>query len=95
MITKTEGAIGYVDVAYALKNKIRFASMLNASGKFATPGLRGHQGGRRDAAEEAHGQRRVLDRRPAEGQPARLPDLDVHLRDRVVELVEVGGAARR
>ena len=41
MLTKTEGAIGYADVAYALKNKIRFASMLNASGKYATPGLRG------------------------------------------------------
>ena len=41
VITKTEGAIGYVDVAYALKNKIRFASILNASGKYATPGLRG------------------------------------------------------
>ena len=41
VITKTEGAIGYADVAYALKNKIRFASVLNKSGKFATPGLRG------------------------------------------------------
>lgn len=43
VLTKTEGAIGYADVAYALKNKIRFASMLNASGKYATPGLRGIQ----------------------------------------------------
>jgi phosphate transport system substrate-binding protein len=41
VLTKTEGAIGYADVAYALKNKIRFASVLNASGKYATPGLRG------------------------------------------------------
>jgi phosphate transport system substrate-binding protein len=41
VITKTEGAIGYADVAYALKNKIRFASVLNKSGKYATPGLRG------------------------------------------------------
>jgi phosphate transport system substrate-binding protein len=41
VITKTEGAIGYVDVAYALQNKIRFASILNKSGKYATPGLRG------------------------------------------------------
>ncbi len=41
VVTKTEGAIGYADVAYALKNKIRFASILNASGKYATPGLRG------------------------------------------------------
>jgi phosphate transport system substrate-binding protein len=41
VLTKTDGAIGYADVAYALKNKIRFASVLNASGKYATPGLRG------------------------------------------------------
>jgi phosphate transport system substrate-binding protein len=40
-LKKTEGSIGYVDVAYALANKIRFASMLNSSGKYATPGLRG------------------------------------------------------
>ncbi len=43
VITKTVGSIGYADVAYALKNKIRFASMQNASGKYATPGLRGIQ----------------------------------------------------
>ena len=43
VLTKTPGAIGYADVAYALKNKIRFASVQNASGKYATPGLRGIQ----------------------------------------------------
>ncbi|MEO5633833.1 phosphate ABC transporter substrate-binding protein PstS [Gaiella sp.] len=43
VITKTPGSIGYADVAYALKNKIRFASVLNASGRYATPGLRGIQ----------------------------------------------------
>ena len=43
VISKTPGAIGYADVAYALKNKIRFAAVLNASGKYATPGLRGIQ----------------------------------------------------
>lgn len=41
VISKTEGSIGYVDVAYALANKLRFASILNASGKYTTPGLRG------------------------------------------------------
>jgi phosphate transport system substrate-binding protein len=41
VLTKTEGAIGYADVAYALKNKVHFASMLNKSGRYATPGLRG------------------------------------------------------
>lgn len=41
VLTKTEGAIGYADVAYAKANRIRFASILNASGRYATPGLRG------------------------------------------------------
>jgi phosphate transport system substrate-binding protein len=41
VVTKTEGALTYVDVAYALKNKLRFASILNRDGKYTTPGLRG------------------------------------------------------
>ena len=41
VVTKTEGALTYVDVAYALKNKLRFASVLNRDGKYTTPGLRG------------------------------------------------------
>ncbi len=43
VVTKTEGALTYVDVAYSLQNKLRFASIQNRSGKFATPGLRGIQ----------------------------------------------------
>ena len=41
VVTKTEGALTYVDVAYSLKNKLRFASILNKDGKYTTPGLRG------------------------------------------------------
>jgi phosphate transport system substrate-binding protein len=41
VIANTNGAIGYADIAYALKNKLKFASVRNASGKYATPGLRG------------------------------------------------------
>ena len=41
VITRTEGAIGYADVAYALANHIKFAAVQNKSGKWATPGLRG------------------------------------------------------
>ncbi len=40
VVKNTEGAIGYVDVAYALANKIKFASVQNRDGKFVTPGLR-------------------------------------------------------
>jgi phosphate transport system substrate-binding protein len=41
VIAKTEGSLTYVDVAYALKNKIPFAAIQNRSGKWATPGLKG------------------------------------------------------
>jgi phosphate transport system substrate-binding protein len=41
IVTRTEGAIGYADVAYALQNKIKFMAVQNRSGKYALPGLRG------------------------------------------------------
>lgn len=40
LISRTDGAIGYVDVAYAIKNHIHFAAMKNAAGKFLFPSLR-------------------------------------------------------
>ena len=40
-VSQTKGAVGYVDVAYALKNKLQFAAIQNKSGKYALPGLRG------------------------------------------------------
>ena len=43
VVSKTEGALTYVDVAYSLKNKLQFALMRNNAGKYATPGLRGIQ----------------------------------------------------
>jgi phosphate transport system substrate-binding protein len=41
VISRTEGAIGYADIAYALKNHLKFFSMQNRSGFFARPGLVG------------------------------------------------------
>jgi phosphate transport system substrate-binding protein len=41
IVSRTEGAVGYADVAYALKNHLQFFNMKNASGNFAGPGLRG------------------------------------------------------
>jgi phosphate transport system substrate-binding protein len=41
VVKNTEGGIGYVDIAYALANHIQFARVLNRSGKYVTPGLRG------------------------------------------------------
>ncbi len=41
IVKSTDGAIGYVDVAYSLKNGFKFAKVQNRAGKFQLPGLRG------------------------------------------------------
>jgi len=41
VVSNTQGAIGYVDVAFALKNHLKFMSVKNASGRYTTRGLRG------------------------------------------------------
>jgi phosphate transport system substrate-binding protein len=41
VISRTEGAIGYADIAYALKNHLKFFSVQNRAGRFARPGLVG------------------------------------------------------
>jgi len=40
-VSRTEGGLGYVDVAFALANKLKFFYVQNKAGKFAGPGLRG------------------------------------------------------
>jgi phosphate transport system substrate-binding protein len=40
-VAQTPGGIGYVDVAYAKANHLKFLAIQNKSGKFTTPGLRG------------------------------------------------------
>ena len=79
IVSNTQGAIGYVDVAFALTNKLKFMSMRNASGKFTTPGLRGIRPLRH--GQEGAGEQRAAHRQPAEVGSARLPDLHVHVRD--------------
>jgi phosphate transport system substrate-binding protein len=41
IVAQTEGSIGYADAAFALKSHFKYFAMKNASGKFATPGLKG------------------------------------------------------
>ncbi|HEX7083618.1 MAG TPA: phosphate ABC transporter substrate-binding protein PstS [Gaiellaceae bacterium] len=41
VVTNTKGAIGYISVAYTLSNHLRVAAIRNASGVYATPGIRG------------------------------------------------------
>jgi len=40
-ITRTEGAVGYISVAYAVQNKLRVASIQNAAAEFVPPDLPG------------------------------------------------------
>jgi len=41
VVSRTEGAIGYADIAYALKNHLKFFAMKNRAGRFTRPGLVG------------------------------------------------------
>jgi phosphate transport system substrate-binding protein len=40
-LTQTNGSIGYVDVAFSLANRLKFAAIKNRAGVFALPGLTG------------------------------------------------------
>ncbi|MDQ2687858.1 MAG: phosphate ABC transporter substrate-binding protein PstS, partial [Armatimonadota bacterium] len=39
LVQQTQGAVGYVELAYAVQNKIAFAQVRNAAGKFITPSV--------------------------------------------------------
>lgn len=39
LVQQTQGAVGYVELAYAAQNKITFAQVRNAAGKFITPSV--------------------------------------------------------
>jgi phosphate transport system substrate-binding protein len=41
VVSSTDGAIGYADVAFALANHLKYFAVKNNSGKFTTPGTRG------------------------------------------------------
>jgi phosphate transport system substrate-binding protein len=41
VVSRTPGAVGYADIAYALKNHLKFFSVQNRAKKFARPGLAG------------------------------------------------------
>jgi phosphate transport system substrate-binding protein len=73
VISKTEGSVGYADIAYALKNKLRFASMLNKSGKYATPGLRGIAAAAATAPKVITGDGAISIVDPPKGNPLAYP----------------------
>ena len=41
VVANTQGAVGYTDVAFSIKNHLKFFAMKNNAGRFTTPGLRG------------------------------------------------------
>jgi phosphate transport system substrate-binding protein len=73
IVTKTTGAIGYADVAYSLQNHLRFASMLNKSGKYATPGLRGIAAAAATAPKKITGNGEISIVDPPKGNPLAYP----------------------
>jgi len=73
VVTKTEGALTYVDVAYALKNKLRFASILNKDGKYTTPGLRGISAAASTLPKKITGNGELSIVNPPKGNPLSYP----------------------
>ena len=73
VVTKTEGALTYVDVAYSLKNKLRFASILNKDGKYTTPGLRGINAAASTTPKKITGNGEISIVNPPKGNPLSYP----------------------
>lgn len=73
VVTKTVGAVGYADVAYALANKLKFASVLNKSGKYATPGLRGIAAAAATTPKKITGNGEISIVDPPKGNPLAYP----------------------
>ena len=49
MTTQTDGAIGYVEYAYAKQNKMTYATLTNKSGAVVAPSAESVPGGGREA----------------------------------------------
>ena len=73
VIVKTEGAVGYVDVAYSLQNKLRTAWIQNASGKYASPGLRGIKAAADTLPKKISGDGALSIVNPPKGNPLAYP----------------------
>ena len=77
----------YVDAAYSIKNKLRMASIRNRAGQYTLPGLKNVAAALSTLPKKVTqlSQLKIVDPPKAAGK-ARLPDLDLHLRDRPDEL---------
>lgn len=43
LVKKTEGAVGYVEYAYAIRERLKYVRLQNAAGKFVTPSIQAFQ----------------------------------------------------
>ena len=80
-IAQTDGAIGYVGLAYALSNELSMPLVENSAGELPRTGREERRSGRRRGRQDRPEQRNLAGRPAVLGQ-GRLPDLDLHLRDR-------------
>ena len=89
-VSRLPNSIGYVEYAYVKQNKMTYAQMQNAAGKFVVAGRQRLQGGRRR-------RRLVQDLLPGADQPARRRVVADHRRDLHPDAQDAGqaGAGRR
>ena len=80
-IGQTDGAIGYVGLAYALSNELEHAAGRKLGRELPGTGREERRSGRRRGQQDRPEQRNLAGRPAGLGQ-GRLPDLDLHLRDR-------------
>jgi phosphate transport system substrate-binding protein len=67
LVKKTEGSIGYVEFAYALKERLKYVTLQNKAGKFVTPTIQTFQAAAENADwESAPGFFLVLTDQPGE-----------------------------
>ena len=78
VVANTPGAICYVDTAFAIANKLRFAAIKNAAGNFINPSIR-NVAAAGERGDEGAGEQRAAHRQPAEVAADRVPDRDLHL----------------
>ena len=75
VVKQTPGAIGYVELIYALENKMNYADVQNAAGKFVSPSLTASRRRRRIPRKC-----RTISASPSPTLRAgALPDLDIYV----------------
>ena len=72
VVSRTEGAVMYADVAYALANKLKFARVKNKAGKWTLPGLRSINAAA-SSVDKVTGNGEISIVNPAKSQPLAYP----------------------